>query len=365
MSGAAAGIRPVQPLADYERRFRRAGLPLFIEGFSAREDVWTRASPFLALVFIGEVLGAIQLDWSFLANVAAATGGLAISVIAFGLVNLSRKRPFWSLPRDIGVVELAAFVVIPAGLPLIFGGQVGSALVTLAANAVLLLVTYSVVAYGLFAIVRWTVPRLLEQMVSSVGALSRSVPLLMVFALVLFLNTEMWQVFSEMPDAYLVLVGLMVVLVGVTFVTVRLPREVRVLEDEAGAGAPPLDGRQRVNVALVLFASQGLQVAVVALAVASVFVVFGALAVGPDVRKIWEVTDGGTVVSFTLLGDRIVITEALLRVAGAIGALSGVYYAIAVLTDATYRKEFLDELTREMRETFTARAEYLELRARD
>jgi hypothetical protein len=128
---------------------------------------------------------------------------------------------------------------------------------------------------------------------------------------------------------------------------------------------PPLDGRQRLNVALVLFASQGLQVVVVSLAVTIVFVVFGALAVGPAVRDIWEVADGAKVVSFDLLGDRIEITEALLRVSGAIGALSGVYYAIAVLTDATYRKEFLEELTDEMRETFTARGEYLALRARD
>jgi hypothetical protein len=353
----------VQPLADYERRFRRAGLPLFIEDLSARKDVWTRVSPFLLLVFIGEMLGATQLDWPFLANVAATIGGLAIGISAFGLLNRVRGRPFWSLPRDVGAAELAGFVLIPAVLPLIFGGQVGSALVTAAANVLLLAIAYVVTAYGLFAIVRWTLPRLLEQMVFSVGALSRSVPLLMVFALVLFLNTEMWQVFSEMPDAYLVLVGIMVLLVGMTFALVRLPREVRLLEDEAGAGAPPLDGRQRLNVALVLFASQGLQVVVVTLAVTLIFVVFGALAVGPSVREIWEVAEGTKVLSFTLLGDRIEITEALLRVAGAIGALSGVYYAIAVLTDATYRKEFLEELTGEMRETFTARAEYLDLLA--
>jgi hypothetical protein len=34
-----------------------------------------------------------------------------------------------------------------------------------------------------------------------------------------------------------------------------------------------------------------------------------------------------------------------------------------VLTDATYREEFLDEVTGEMRETFADRAEYLERRA--
>ena len=32
-----------------------------------------------------------------------------------------------------------------------------------------------------------------------------------------------------------------------------------------------------------------------------------------------------------------------------------------MLTDSTYREEFLDELTGEMRESFRARAEYLRL----
>ncbi len=47
----------------------------------------------------------------------------------------------------------------------------------------------------------------------------------------------------------------------------------------------------------------------------------------------------------------------------AIAALSGLYYAIAVLTDATYREEFLEEITVEMRATFAARVEYLAHRA--
>ena len=86
-------------LADYERRFRRAGLPLFIEDYSAREDVWTRAAPLLALVLIGELLGAIQLDWSLGANVAAGVGGLAILVGAFGLLNLLRGGRSPLFPR--------------------------------------------------------------------------------------------------------------------------------------------------------------------------------------------------------------------------------------------------------------------------
>ena len=49
--------------------------------------------------------------------------------------------------------------------------------------------------------------------------------------------------------------------------------------------------------------------------------------------------------------------------AGAIAAFSGLYYAIAVLTDATYREEFLSELEHSMTETFTARAAYRQLLA--
>ena len=47
---------------------------------------------------------------------------------------------------------------------------------------------------------------------------------------------------------------------------------------------------------------------------------------------------------------------------GAIAAFGGVYYAIAVLTDSTYREEFLEDIVGELRETFALRAEYLSLR---
>ena len=335
-------------LADYERRFRRAGLPLFIEDYSAREDVWTRAAPLLALVLIGELLGAIQLDWSLGANVAAGVGGLAILVGAFGLLNLLRRRPFFSLPENVGPAELAGFVLVPAALPLIFGGQWGSALVTAGANLLLLAIAFGVIRYGVLSILRWTGPRLIDQLDASVS----------VFALVLFINTEMWQVFSTMPRAFLICVGTLFVLVGTVFVGVQLPREVRELEEESGEG-PPLEKRQRFNVGLVMFISQALQILVVSLAVAIFFVVLGALAVGPEVREAWGVGSDGVVIRLSLFGEQIQVTEALLRVSAGIAAFAGLYYAIAVLTDATYRQEFRDELTEEMAGSFSARAEYL------
>jgi len=50
-------------------------------------------------------------------------------------------------------------------------------------------------------------------------------------------------------------------------------------------------------------------------------------------------------------------------VSSALAAFSGLYYAIAVLSDATYREEFLDELQTSLRQTFADRARYLRARA--
>ena len=87
---------------ECRERFRDSGLPLFDEDFSASSNVFNRAAPLLVLVFVGEMLGAIDLDWSLLANLAAALGGLAFLLGAFGLLNVIRGRRFWSLPRDVG-----------------------------------------------------------------------------------------------------------------------------------------------------------------------------------------------------------------------------------------------------------------------
>jgi len=182
-----------------------------------------------------------------------------------------------------------------------------------------------------------------------------------VFALVLFVNTEMWQAFSTMPRAFLAVIGVLFMGLGSVFLLARLPREVAEIERSVGTG-PQLERRQLVNVGLVMFVSQGLQVLVVSLAVGAFFVAFGALTIGAEVRESWIGDNGNALLTLSFLGERVQVTEELLRVSGGIAAISGLYYAIAVLTDATYREEFLDEITGEMQETFRARAEYLGLR---
>lgn len=359
----AAGEDPVQEaLARHERTFRRKGLPLFIEGYSASEDVFTRAAPLLAFVFLAEMLGAIDTDWPFLANVAAAFGGLVILVVAFGIMNRLLGRSFWALPQRIGRPELAAFVFIPALLPLIFGGQLQQVLGVIIANTLLLGLVYLVVGYGLFATAFWALTGLADELADSLARLVRALPLLLVFSLVLFLNAEMWQVFSTMPREFVWLVAGMFVGLGGLFLVLRIPGQVRHLENDVRGDTPPLSRQQRANVGLSLVLSQALQVLVVSVGVGAFFVAFGAISVGGDVRAAWDVADGMWTYRLQLFGNEILITEALLRVAGGMAAISGLYYAISILTDPTYREEFLEDVTEEMREVFETRARYLELR---
>jgi hypothetical protein len=344
------------------KRFQDSGLPLFDEDFSASTNVFNRASPLLVLVFVGEMLGAIQLDWSLLANIGAALGGLAILLVVGMALNRWRGRPATAMPQTVGRAEQIVFVLVPALLPLIFGGQGRSALGTAAANIGILLLVYAIFGYGLVSILRWVVKRLLGQLRASLTLLARAVPLLMIFALLTFMSTEMWQVFSSVSDADLAAIALLFVGLGAGFLIALLPREVRKLEAEVGAKATPLATKQRRNVGLVLFTSQAVQVLLVSLMVAGFFILFGLIAINHDVRISWIGEPGHSLWDINIFGEQFQLTEELLKVAGGLAAFTGLYFAIAMLTDATYREEFLDEITTELRSVFRVRDEYLELR---
>jgi hypothetical protein len=310
-----------------------------------------------------EVLGAVDLQWPLWLNVITLIGGLAVLGGALAIINHSRGRRALSLPERVGNIELAAFVVAPALLPLVFNGQALSGVITAVGNLLLLLLVWGVVGFGLLSIVRWAGARLLTQLVATIPLAVRAVPLLLLFNVVLFLTTEVWQVFADMRVASLIAIVVLLVVIGGSFVAARLPREVAALERELGSGDAPLRRVQRVNVGLVLFVSQALQVLVVSLAVAAFFVAFGLLAISDTTLQEWLGHPGTDVLHFRVLGINVLLTSELLRVAAAIAGISGLYYAISVLVDPTYRDEFLGEATADMRETFAARSEYLTLRA--
>ncbi len=351
-------------LRELERGFRRAGVPNFIEEYSARSDVFTRALPILTLVFLLETLNALDLKYAWWANVLFLLGGGVIVVATFGALNLMRDTRVLSRPTRVGTGELAIFVVVPSLLPLIFGGQWRSAAVTLGGQLALLALVYLVVGFGLFSIVRWAGARFEQQLRASLVLLVRALPLLLFFALVTFFTTEFWQMFATVSTDRYVTTMVLFAALGTVFLLLQIPSNVAGLERDAGLSVP-LTRAQRWNVGLVLFISQALQILFVVLAVWLFFMVFGALMASPAVQLSWmNGVHGVRVLDLPLIGTRTRITAELVRVATGTAALSGLYYAVAMVVDGNYRDEFVTKVTDQMRETFARRGEYLALLGR-
>jgi hypothetical protein len=367
-----------------ERWFVSRGIPHFIDRYSATRDVFTRSLPALTLVFVIELIGAVNLDWPVWANAAALAGGLAILLGAWAAVNRARGLPPLRRPERLGAAELAVFVLAPAVLPLVFGGQLVSAVATAAVNLALLATIYLATSYGVVPMSRWAAVQLWQQMGSVLGLLVRALPLLLLFVTFLFVNAEVWAVADAMAGPYFGAVVGLFATIGIVFLVTRLPREVGRLTAFTGveelracvAGTPAagleashgdvvpdvpeLTRRQWGNVGLVLLFTQGLQVLLVSAMIGMFFVVFGLLAITPDIIGSWtEAPIGEGLATFDLWGREVVLTGELLRVSGFLAAFSGLYFTVYAVTDATYREEFFDEVVSDLREAFAVRTVYL------
>jgi hypothetical protein len=377
---------PRAAIEDTERWFIDRGMPHFISRYSASRDVFTRTLPILTAIFLLELLGALNLEWAVWVNVLAAAGGFGLLLGIWALANVLRERPALVRPGQIGRIELVVFVLAPAALPLVFGGQLGSAALTVAGNLTLLGIIYIATSYGLVPMTRWGVIYVARQLGSLLNLLVRALPLLLLFVTFLFIQVESWQVAGELPIARFVALSLLFVVVGILFVVARLPREIGQLAQfeswgavrQLAIGTPaeqltstvvdtdapdrPLTRRQWGNVSLVVLVATGVQVVFVSIMIGAFFVLFGLLAVPLTTVAAWvgvATTDVDVIGTLTIAGDPYRLTVELLRVAGFLAAFSGLYFTVYVLTDATYRSEFFDEVVGEVRVALAARAIYL------
>lgn len=381
MAEAAPDERVVR---ETERWFLKRGLPHFTADYNASQDIWTRALPALTLLFVLEVAGnAPSSDFPVWLNVLVVAAAFAALIAGWAIVNRMRGRPGLARPTDVGPFEIAFFVLVPALVPLAAGGQLGSAIVTAAANVVILGVVYLSTSYGLVPMTRWGFGRFTRQAGSVLNLLVRALPLLLLFVTFLFINTEVWQVASGLTWQALAVVIVLFVLVGTSFAVIRLPRQIgelarfeswdraeqslectpleAVLADveEPAGGTPPLSNRQWGNVGLVVLVSEVIQIALVAALVFAFFIVFGTVAIERSVIEAWLGQDPARLATLDLWGQELVLTRELVHVAAFLAAFSGLYFTVVLLTDATYREEFLDDVLGEVRESFAARAVYL------
>jgi hypothetical protein len=344
---------------ELERGFRRDGLPNLVVDYSVAEDVFTRALPFLALVFAVEVVVAIDAEfgWTGIGLVAAVMASVAV---AFGITNEIRGQRFFSIPKRVGAPELTAFVIVPTLVSFLFGDRRLDALVVLACNLVIVAGTYVVVGFRVLSIVRWAGVRFFTQLRATLPVLVRAVPLLLFFSLVMFFTTEIWQVFSLSPEALFWTAIALFMVLGIVFLSVRLPGVINEVASDAEVG-DPLRQRERRNLEVVALISEGLQVLFVSAAVWLFYVVIGSLLVTEQIRALWFTAGGDAGWTLSLFGEQLQIGPPLLRVATGVASFAGLYYAVAILVDSAYRDQFVDTLTGQLRDTFARRAEYLQL----
>ncbi|MCI0632610.1 MAG: hypothetical protein L0206_01630 [Actinobacteria bacterium] len=191
--------------------------------------------------------------------------------------------------------------------------------------------------------------------------LVRAVPLLLFFSLVTFFTIEIWQVFTATGPATHWTAIVMFVVLGMRFLSVRLPGVVREVQTESRVGDVPLRRRERLNLAAVALISESLQVLFVSAAVWLFYVLVGTLIVPADVRTIWLTEPTNVVWDIAWFGERVQVTWELVRVATGVAAFAGLYYAVTILVDSAYRDQFVDALTEQLRGTFQRRSEYHEL----
>ncbi len=383
-------LGPVDERQAVERWFLRQGLPHLIHDYRASTDVFTRAMPFLLLVFVFNVVGSFSDRFTGWAQAGVAVVSSGIILGAAVAVNVARGRRPLQLPDHVGPVELIVFAVVPAIPPLLFGERpVAAALGIIGGNVGVLLVVYVIVGFGLVPTTVWAARQTYRHLSHVLTLMGRALPFVLVLTAFFFLNAELWQVARDFtPLAFWVTFGLLVV-VATGFVVLRIPREIaeisrfdswsrvcdlagraqsplcdREVEELRGRCDPPLTRADRLNVGIVVLFNLGLQIVLISTAIGAFYVVFGLFAVREDTIIEWtSLTALGSddiVASLSVGGTELVLTVELLRVVGFLVAFSALQFSVAAVTDATYRQEFFDEVTGEVRQALAVRSIYLD-----
>jgi hypothetical protein len=368
------------PRAETEKWFVDRGVPHFIESYNASEDVLTRALPALVLLFLFSSISAIDLDWPAWGIVTASLAGLAILLGVWAGINWLRGlKPLLRRPDRVGGVEIGVFLAVPSLLPIIFGWDWAGAGITLVTQAVILGLVYAVTSYGIIAISWWVLGQLVHSIGQTLRLFTRTLPLLLIGFMFLFLNAEAWQSAGLLETSLLVAVGVLFAVLAGLFLGTQVPREIRNLNaftswDEveqlcndapgtpAGGGQrpqpPPLSKRERGNLWLLVFISQSFRLLLVSSLIGAFFVGLGLLIIRPDTIELWTTDLPNVLWNTTLFGLDIQLSAELLRVSGFLAAFALVYFAVYATTESALREEFYEDVIDEVRQNLAVRTRY-------
>jgi hypothetical protein len=380
-------------LDEIERWFVERGLPHFVEREESAAEIWGRALPLLVVTYVVLGLNALDVnDWSLAENLVVAGVIVVALPLVWVLANRLRHQPSFARPERVGRAELAVFVVVPA-LPSLVLGQGRDGLEAALLALAVLAVVWALTSYGVGPLLKWAGQRAKGQLDTLANVAVRALPLLLLFTTFLFINAEVWEIAGTLTGLPYVAVLVTFFVLGALFVLSRIPplmRELARFERWGDVGrlvmatpaagmygrldvdprtAPPADRpslRQRLNIGLVTVFSQAIQITLVALVITAFFVLFGFLAIPESAATGWTGLDDVHVFwALDVDGRQLILSEPLLRVAGFLGAFTGMYFTVVLSTDQTYRAEFAEDLGPDLRRALAVRAVYRTARSID
>ncbi len=386
-----------EPLRQTDRWFIRRGLPLLVYGYNSERDIWTRAQPFMIVILVIEMLPFVLnplLPGGSLRGLYAALAAVT-ALIILGIWSKVTRGYWLRPPNRVGWTFVIFFLVAPAlaslislnldmgdGSPLTWT-DAGIALLT---QAGILLVIYGWTRYAVFSITWWACRQTVRHFGDLYAVATKALPLLLIVMIVLFINTEVWQVAGGL-DAVLLWSGVgMLLLLGALVTLDRTRGQIRSLQYEAPlaqvqqacrrtpmqdtsetvdlADAPvELTSRQRGNLVVAAMATQVIQAALIGFVVWVFFMVFGVVAITVQVQGAW-LQDLAPQEIIWAFGPDHAVTRALLRVATFMGGFSAFYTTIYAATDDTYRRSFATDIGSELQRAVSVHRVYLAYRTR-
>ncbi|MGW0517083.1 hypothetical protein [Crossiella sp. NPDC003009] len=399
--------RNALPIKEVERWFLREGMPFVVRNMR-KHPVLARSLPAL-MFFLGGVLGytAVTVAWRWsppyrnLPNAEAdalmadsdaysltGLGVATVTAVGFALLFLwLRTGRRYLRSRTAGITGAAVTLLLPPLLEVLTSWNLAGAREDLVIGAALILVVYAFTRAGIGSLVHWACWHLVPHLGNLGRLVTRAVPLLLLLVTFLFINTENWQMSGNLDRPRLWGIAWFFIVIIALFLCVRLPEELKKLRVEitpdsvraACAGTElgrlaeqlpdedlnfdrhPMKLGERLNVLLIAFVSQGLQIALLGLLVFLFFVTFGAIAIKDSVAEAWvghPLTEG---TFFTIPIPIEGVSNELIQVSIVMAAFSALYFAVYAVNDASYREQFFDEILEELQKVLLARECYLRL----
>jgi Ca2+/Na+ antiporter len=291
-------------------------------------------------------------------------------------------------PRVVGLWAVVA--LLPAAVVLALGLALGRAVVGTVALALLVaglvVLARAVRVFRVALISRWALRHAWADRSLLRPLATRALPFLLLFITFLFINTEVWQVASSLSRPLLWACVGVFALLAIAFLAPSFASEIErvgsevegerlaqtcvdtpvasaareilaephLAQDVAGIRLPTL---QRRNLMLMLFVAQAVQMLSLAMVVFAFFVVFGSIAIRPDVIETWV----GAPPTYT--GPLHLVSDELFSVAVFLSGFAGLYFTVQAVIDQNYRAAFFTRIEDDLQRAIGVRKVYVALRS--